>query len=56
MTNHKSMKRVLIAAAICLVAEASFIAISGRGSRPSQNPARQKPGSEDAVALRDALK
>lgn len=54
MTNHKSMKRVLIAAAVCLVAAASFLAISGRGSRPLQDPAQQKP-SDDAVALRNAL-
>lgn len=56
MTNHKSMKRILIAAAICLVAAASFLAISGRGSRPSQDPAQQKPSIDDAVALRNALR
>lgn len=56
MTNYKSMKRVLIAAAICLVAAASFLAIAGRSSRPSQDPAKQKPSSDDAVALREALR
>lgn len=56
MTNHKSMKRVLIAAAIILVAAASFLVISGRGARPLQDPARQKSNSDDALALRDALK
>lgn len=56
MTNHNSMKRVLIAAAIFLVAGASFLAIPGRGSQPSQDPANQKPGSDDALALRNALK
>ena len=57
--NHKSMKRVLIAAAICLVAGASFLAISGIGSRrlqPPQSPASQKQSSDDAVALRDTLR
>jgi hypothetical protein len=56
MTNHKSMKRVLIAAAICLVAAASFLVISGRGSRPLQDPAQQEPSSDDALALRKAYK
>ena len=56
MTNHKSMKRVLIAAAICLMAGASFLVISGRGSRPLQNPASQKPSSDDAMALQQALR
>ena len=56
MTNHKSMKRVLMAAAICLVAVA-VLAISGRSSRPLQDPSKQKPSSDDdAVALRNALK
>src|SRR5258705_639606 len=49
------MKRVLIAAAICLVAVAC-LALSGRGSRPSQNPARQEPSSDDVMALRQALR
>jgi hypothetical protein len=56
MTNLKSMKRVLITVAIFLVAEASFVAIPGRGSQPSQDPANQKPSSDEAVALRDALR
>ena len=56
MTKHKSTKRVLIAAAICLAAVASFLAISGRGSRPSQPPAMQNQSSQDAIALRDALR
>lgn len=56
MTNHKLMKPVLIAAAICLVAAASFLVISGRGSRPLQDPAQQKPSSDDALALREAYK
>jgi hypothetical protein len=54
MTNHKTMKRVLIASAICLVAVAC-LAISGKGSRPSQDPAPQKPSNDDAVALKEAL-
>src|SRR5215813_4144725 len=56
MTNHKSMKRVLIAASIFLVGGASFLAFPGSASRPSQNPAKQKPGSDDALALREALR
>jgi hypothetical protein len=55
MTNHKSMKRVLIAAAICLVAVA-LLAISGRGSRPSQEPAKQNQNNQDTIALREALR
>ena len=54
MTNHKTMKRVLIAGVICLVAVAC-LAISGRGSRRLQEPARQQPSSDEAVALRDAI-
>jgi hypothetical protein len=54
MTNHKTMKRVLIAGAICLVAVAS-LAISGRGSRPLQDPARQQRSSDDSLALRKAV-
>ena len=54
MTNHKTMKRVLIAAVICLVAVAS-LAISGRSSRRLQEPARQQPSSDDSVALRKAV-
>ena len=55
MTNHKSMKRVLLAAAIFLVTVASFLSVSGRGSRLLQDPAKQKPSSDDPVALREAL-
>jgi len=54
MTNHKTMKRVLIAGAICLVAVAC-LAISGRGSRRLQEPARQQPSIDDSVLLRDAI-
>ena len=54
MTNDKTMKRVLIAGVICLVAVAS-LAISGRGSRGLQEPASQKPSSDDSVALRKAV-
>jgi len=36
MTSSKSMKRVLTAAAICLVVGAPVLVISGRGSRPLQ--------------------
>ena len=56
MTNHKSMKRVLIAAAICLVAGVSLFAISGQNSRSSQDPAQQKESGDEAVALRNALR
>ena len=56
MTKHKSTKRVLIAAAISLAAVASFPAISGRGSRPPQDPANQKPSSDDALELRKAYR
>ncbi len=53
MTNHKSLKLVLISA-VCLMA-ASFLVISGRASRPLQDPAQQKPGSDDAFELRKAF-
>src|SRR5215510_14858903 len=56
MTNHKSMKRILIAVFICLVAGASFLAVPGSGSVPSQDPAKQKPSSDDALALREAFR
>jgi len=49
------MKRVLLSAAICLIAGASFLVTSGRGSRPLQDPATQTPTSEKTVELRDAL-
>ena len=55
MTNHKTMKRVVIAGAICLVAVAC-LAISGRGSRQLQNPSSQQPGSDEARALSEAYK
>jgi hypothetical protein len=53
-TNNKT-KRVAIGLAICVVALAC-LAISGRGSRPPQEPTGQKPGNDDAIALREALK
>jgi hypothetical protein len=56
MTNHKSMKLVLISAVICLMAGASFLVISGRASRPLQDPASQKPSDDDALAVKKALK
>jgi hypothetical protein len=56
MTNHKSMKRVLIAAAILLMTAASFLAVPARASRPSQDPAPQKPNIDDAIALREAYR
>jgi hypothetical protein len=55
MTNHKSMKRVLISAAIFLVAGASFLVISTRGSRPLQTTAGQQATRDDAVAVKQAL-
>lgn len=55
MANYKSLKRVLISAAIFLMAGASFLVISTRGSRLVQNPATQKPSNDDALALRHAL-
>jgi hypothetical protein len=56
MTNHKSLKVVLISMAICLMAGASFLVISGRASRPLQDPASQKPSDDDALAVKKALK
>ena len=53
MTNHKTMKRVLIAGAVCLVAVAC-LAISGRGSRQLQEPSSQQPISDDQRALKEA--
>ncbi|MGZ8846164.1 MAG: hypothetical protein ACXW3C_06835, partial [Pyrinomonadaceae bacterium] len=50
------MKLVLLATLICLVAAASFLAIAGRSSRPSQDPAQQKASSDDQRALREAYK
>lgn len=55
MTNHTSTNRVFIATAISLVL-GSFLVILGRGSRLSQDPAQQKPGIDDAIALREAAR
>jgi hypothetical protein len=50
------MKRGLISAAIILVAGASFLVVSGRGSRPSQRPATtQKQADDEALKVRQAL-
>jgi hypothetical protein len=58
MTKHKSTKRVLLAVIICIVVAATVFVSSTRGSRPPQpqSPANQKQSSDDAVALRDALR
>ena len=56
MTNHKSLKVVLVSMAICLMAGASLLVISGRASRPLQDPASQKPSDDDALAVKKALK
>jgi hypothetical protein len=56
MTNHKSLKVVLISMAICLMAGASFLVIAGRASRPLQDPASKKPSDDDALAVKKALK
>jgi hypothetical protein len=50
MTKQNSMKRALIAAAICLVAVGSFLANSGSGSQSSQDQR-----THDEMALRAAL-
>jgi hypothetical protein len=55
MTIYKSTKRVLVGVAICFLATTTFLAVSGRGSRPSQAPARQTPVDDDALKLRQAL-
>jgi len=55
MKNHKSLKVVLISMAICLMAGASFLVISGRASRPMQDPASKKPSDDDALAVKKAL-
>lgn len=56
MRKLKSTKLVLFAAVICLAGGASFLAISGRGSRQLQNPSSQQPISDDQRALREAYK
>jgi hypothetical protein len=55
MTNHKTMKRLVIAAVMCVVAVAC-LAISGRASGPLQQPAAQQPSSDDIIALRQAIR
>jgi hypothetical protein len=56
MTIYKSTKRVLAGVAICFVATTTFLAVAGRGSRPSQAPARQTTQvDDDALKLRQAL-
>ncbi len=55
MTNHKSMKQVLMSISISLVA-ASFLVITSRASRLSQEPANQKPSNDDVIALREAFR
>ena len=56
MRKLKSTKLILFAAVICLAGGASFLAISGRGSRQLQNPSSQQPISDDQRALREAYK
>ena len=56
MTKQKSTKRVLIAAAICIAAAATFVVVSGRGSRPSQSPATQNQTNDEETKVRQALK
>jgi hypothetical protein len=56
MTIYKSTKRVLIAVALCIAATATFLVVSGRGSRPSQSPASQKQADDEALKVRQALK
>jgi hypothetical protein len=56
MTKHKSTKRLLIAAAICIVLAATFLVVSGKGSRSSQPPARQNQTNDEALKVREALK
>lgn len=55
MTNHKTIKRVVIAAVMCVVAGAC-LAISGRGSGPLQQPAAQQPSNDEIIALRQAIR
>ncbi|HBB98793.1 MAG TPA: hypothetical protein DC054_25725 [Blastocatellia bacterium] len=55
MTNHKTMKRFVMASAICLVA-AACLAISGKGSGSLQQPAAQQPSNDDIIALRQAIR
>src|SRR2546421_6447920 len=55
MTNHKTIKRVVIAAAICVIAGAC-LAISGSGSRSLQQPATQQPSNDEMIALRMAIR
>src|SRR5215203_2192350 len=56
MTKHKSTKRVLIVAAICIAGAATFLVVSGRGSRPSQPAAKQNQTNDEATKVREALK
>jgi hypothetical protein len=58
MTIYKSTKRVLIAVALCIAATATFLVVSGRGSRPLQpsQSTSQKQSNDDAIALREALR
>jgi hypothetical protein len=58
MTIYKSTKRVLVAVAICFAATATFLVVSGRGSRPSNTPqsSASQTQNDDAIALRRALR
>ena len=55
MTIYKSTKRVLVVVAVCFVATATFLAVSGKGSRPSQSPAKPVQADDDAQKVRQAL-
>ena len=54
MTIYKSTKRVLIAVALCIAATATFLVVSGRGSRPSPLQAMQNQPNDEALKVRQA--
>ncbi|HEX6046581.1 MAG TPA: hypothetical protein VFZ22_18970 [Pyrinomonadaceae bacterium] len=55
MTIYKSTKRVLFAVALCIAATATFVVVSGRGSRPAPPQATSNPANDEAQKVRQAL-
>ena len=56
MTNHQSVRRVFIAAAIFVVIGTLVLPILGKSSQQCQNPPTEQKRVDDALALRNALR
>ena len=56
MTTYKSTKRLLVGVVLCTAATATFLVVSGKGSRPSQSPAPQNQTNDLAKKAREAYK